>query len=309
MFLCTLGLYFSHVSVRWCNAKLHCVTYQYLLIYQLINKTISREKFFAVRVINIWNSLLFINAPTRFSRHSKPTLLNHICSNITKKEFIGKPCLFDISDHLPTCVILNSFSCNKKFKPKMKRCTGMKSFKAEEFIIDLNCQLQSYCNIHNQDTDVNEDVSRITEIFIKTLNSHAPLRPRSWRERKFNEKPWLTKEILKSIRTKNKLFKSCYKCSEANKIEFYKKYRNELTHVKSLAKNQYYNKLLTKNWSNPKKTWEVLAQIIEGRSKSRNKMPTSLKINGQICETDSDEFLNRMCEYFANVGSNLSKKK
>ena len=46
---------------------------------------------------------------------------------------------------------------------------------------------------------------------------------------------------------------------------------------------------------------------MEGRSKSHNKLPTSLKINGQICETDSDEFLNRMCEYFANVGSNLLK--
>ena len=66
--------------------------------------------------------------------------------------------------------------------------------------------------------------------------------------------------------------------------------------------------LLTENRFNPKKTWEVLGQIIEGRSKSRNKLLTSLKINGQICETDSDEFLNRMCEYFANVGSNLSKR-
>ena len=47
---------------------------------------------------------------------------------------------------------------------------------------------------------------------------------------------------------------------------------------------------------------------MEGRSKSRNKLPIFLKINGQICETDSDEFLNRMCEYFANVGSNLSKR-
>ena len=151
-------------------------------------------------------------------------------------------------------------------------------------------------------------MSRITETFIKTLNSHAPLRPLSRRERKLNEKSWITKGILKSIKTKNKLFKSCYKCSEANKIELYKKYRNKLTHVKSFAKSQYYNKLLTENLSNPKKTWEVLGQIIEGRSKSRNKLPTSLKINGQICETDSDEFLNQMCEYFANVGSNLSKR-
>ena len=98
----------------------------------------------------------------------------------------------------------------------------MKFFKGEEFIIDLNCQLQSYCKINNQDTDVNEDVSRITETFIKTLNSHAPLRPLSRRRRKLNEKPWITKGLLKSINTKNKLFKSCYKCSETNKIQLYK---------------------------------------------------------------------------------------
>ena len=108
-------------------------------------------------------------------------------------------------------------------------------------MIDLNCQLQSCRNINNQDMDVNEDVSRITEIFMKTLNSHASLMSMSRRERKLNEKPWITKCILKSIKTKNKLFKSCFKCSEVSKIEFYKKYRNKLTHIKFLAKSQYYN--------------------------------------------------------------------
>ena len=64
---------------------------------------------------------------------------------------------------------------------------------------------------------------------------------------------------------------------------------------------------MTENRSNPKKTWEILRQIIEGKNSSRYKLPTSLEINGQSYETDSDEFLNRMCEYFAKVGSNLSK--
>ena len=122
-----------------------------------------------------------------------------------------------------------------------------KTFKVENFIIDLNCQLHSCRNINNQDTDVNEDVSRITEIFMKTLINHAPLMSMSRRK---SEKPWITKGILKSIKTKNKLFKSCYKCSEVNKIEFYKKYRNKLRHVKFLAKSQYYNSLLTENRSN-----------------------------------------------------------
>ena len=157
--------------------------------------------------LNALCSKLLITAPTRFSRYSKPSLLDHIYSNITKTKIIAKPCLFHISDHLPTCIILNRFSVNKKFKSKMERC--MKFFKLEEFIMDLNRQFQNYCDISNQDADVNKDVSRITETFINTLNSHAPLKPMSRREKKLNKKPWMTKGILNSIRTKNKLFTSC----------------------------------------------------------------------------------------------------
>ena len=140
-----------------------------------------------INSLNALGSKLIINAPTRFSRHSKPSLLDHVYSNITQIDTIGKPCLFHISDHLPTCAIINSFGGNNKFKSKMLRC--MKTFEVEEFIVDLNCELQSCCNMNNQDTDVNEDVSRITETFMKTLNSHAPLTSMSRRERKLNEKP------------------------------------------------------------------------------------------------------------------------
>ena len=52
---------------------------------------------------------------------------------------------------------------------------------------------------------------------------------------------------------------------------------------------------------------EILRQITEGKNSSCNKLPTSLEINGQSCKTDSDKFLNQMCEYFAKLGSNLSK--
>ena len=51
----------------------------------------------------------------------------------------------------------------------------MKFFKLEEFIMNLNRQFHNYCDINNQDADVNKHESRITETFINTLNSHAPL--------------------------------------------------------------------------------------------------------------------------------------
>ena len=57
------------------------------------------------KIKNYLNSLncvgcrLLIEASTRFSTTSKPSLLDHIYSNITRKTLLSKPCLFDISDH------------------------------------------------------------------------------------------------------------------------------------------------------------------------------------------------------------------
>ena len=79
---------------------------------------------------------------------------------------------------------------------------------------------------------------------------------------------WITKVILKSIKTKNKLFKSSYKCSDPSKIKFYKKYCNKLTHIKYYGKRQYYNNLLNSNENNQKTTWAIINQIIDCKSKS-----------------------------------------
>ena len=93
------------------------------------------------KIKNYLNSLnsvgcrLLIEAPTRSSTISKPSLLDHIYSNITKKTLLSKSCLFDISDHLPVCLIIKNLNSNKKSEIKLKRC--MTSFVTEDFLIDL----------------------------------------------------------------------------------------------------------------------------------------------------------------------------
>ena len=72
-------------------------------------------------------------------------------------------------------------------------------------------------------------------------------------EKKLNKKLCVTIGMLKSIKTKNGLFKSGYNCVSPNKIEFYKKYRNKLTHIKFLVKRQYYYQVLQQNKNNLKK--------------------------------------------------------
>ena len=65
------------------------------------------------------------------------------------------------------------------------------------------------------------------------------------------------------------IVKSCYKCLDPKKIEFYKKYHNKLTHVKFLAKRQYYDQVLRQNKNNPKKTRSVNKEIVDHKKNSR----------------------------------------
>ena len=155
----------------------------------------------------------------------------------------------------------------------MKRCTTL--FVTKDFLINLGSTLENYLEI-NPNSSVNDDVSELTRIFMKTLDKHAPLKPMSRREIKLNAKLWITKGILISIKTRNRLFKSCYQCQDPVKIEHYKKYRNKLTHIKALAKQQHYDSLLRKNSNNPKKSWSVIREIIDNKSTSNINLPPAL---------------------------------
>ena len=56
---------------------------------------------------------------------------------------------------------------------------------------------------------------------------------------------------------------------DSNKIEFYKKYRNKVTHIKFLAKQQYYDQVLQQNKSNPKKMWSVIRKMVDYKKNSQ----------------------------------------
>ena len=69
-------------------------------------------------------------------------------------------------------------------------------------------------------------------ITVNTLiSSHAPLKKPNKKQKKFQQKPLITKEIQNAIQNKNRFFKEYIKCGDNNKNIFhqeYKKYRNSL---------------------------------------------------------------------------------
>jgi len=61
--------------------------------------------------------------------------------------------------------------------------------------------------------DVNSSLSTLLTSFEYVLNKHDPLKTLSKRQECIKSKPWLTKGLLRSIRTKNKLYTNLHKKS------------------------------------------------------------------------------------------------
>ena len=126
-------------------------------------------------------------------------------------------------------------------KPSYKR--SMKNFDIENFLVDLHKHVENI-NVSNPNTSVNSNATSLSSVFELALNKHAPLRPMSRREKRLSQKPWISKGILKSIKTKNKLFETHYSSNDPDKKLFYKQFLNKLTHIKSLTKRCYYENLI-----------------------------------------------------------------
>ena len=81
-------------------------------------------------------------------------------------------------------------------------------------------------------------------------------------------KPWLSKGLLKSIRTKNKLYRQ-YLTNQSSHYEIrYKNDKNKLNHSLTIAKRIYYEKIIDASKSNAKATWRVLNEIIKKKKKA-----------------------------------------
>ena len=150
-------------------------------------------------------------------------------------------------------------------------------------------------------------MTQFLEGFSKIVNQHAPFRPQTRKEIKLNAKPWLNNGILKSIQTKNVLFKKCYKKNDPVLIENYKKYSNKLTSIKRIAKQNYYTHMIQLNKNDLSKQWRLINQILEKNNKQKasttkliNEKNESLISNVGIC--------NNLNSYFINIGPKMASK-
>ena len=92
------------------------------------------------------------------------------------------------------------------------------------------------------------------------MNKHAPIKNLNKKQRKFLQKPWLTRGIQNSMQKKNRLFTIFVKFENRNtKTQHhneYKQFRNWLSTLIKESKQKYFNNYFKNNVKNINNTWK-----------------------------------------------------
>ena len=243
-----------------------------------------------------------INQPTRITAHAK-TLLDHIYVNSEQINVNGGIARLELADHLPT------FALIPKTKDKIPKTSpnffkrDMKCFQLDLFLDDLNLKLNK---TSFEDFSVDESFENFLNIFADIVNTHAPLRKCTRKEKKLKVKPWLNKTLLKSIKKKNNMFKDLHKNFNQQSFHKYKAYRNALNRTIQGAKQMYYNKYFSSNKNNPAKIWDAIHELADLKPKKNITINRLMKENGDFVEEPKDvaQLLNK---YFVDIGKNMAK--
>lgn len=249
-----------------------------------------------------------VNAATRFSSNFlTSSLLDHVYTNIALDKVITNIILYDISDHLPCIVFIKNMSPRSNNKVNYMK-QDFKHFDESSFLTDLDSNLSPFSKLINTTLDPNNLWNNFEQIFNDTVYSHAPIRKVTRKERKFNNKPWLTKGIIKSINTKNMMFKLAVSNKSQKFSSIFKKYRNLLTRVQNLSKKLFYKRSIQNSTGNSKKLWSVINNIISHKLPKSNHIGKVEDCDGDII-TDPITISNTMNDNFIAIADNLLKNR
>ena len=259
-----------------------------------------------VDILSSYSLLPHINLPTRITQHSK-TLIDNIFSNLNSDFFSGN-ILAGISDHLPQFLLIDKFS-KYSFVPNYQY-RNWKKLNQEIFLKDFK-DIQWNKILEFDKNDVNLSFTLLFETLDKLIEKHAPLQTLSRGSKQRTNKPWITKGIIKSMYTRNKLFQSyqreknpILKCELLTK---YKSYRNLITILCKQSKDQYYKSYFATNLHNSKSIWKGINSIL-GRSKNnKNSSVKSLLVDNSVC-SDPQIIANTFNNFFSKVADNVRRK-
>jgi len=194
--------------------------------------------------------------------------------------------------------------------PKKKTTSyrrNFKNFKINEFVEEL--YKIDLINITANGTNINESF----DIFFNTIEglliTMAPRRKQTKNEKRLEQRPWITKGLLKSMQIRDSLYKELSNGNPETKKNIsirHKYYRNLIVTLLRRSKENYYKNYFDKNKNNVKKTWDGIRNILAVSKKNTINID-QLNCKNRQLSSNSDK-ANALNDFFTNIGPLIEKK-
>lgn len=230
-------------------------------------------------------------AYTRHSQDSENSILDHVITNIQTKQIKLKIIKAGLSDHNAIRINMNNKTSNTK-DYKILNIT-----RRDESGIKRNLE-----ELENKNIKDFEQLSKAIKDIIDKNEQTIKIRRRE-------ECPWITKEVIKEIRKRNKLY-SKHRKNINNQIlhERYKEQKKQTTDFLKQSKIKYFKTMFQKHCLDYSKTWKLINQELGNKNKTRNQI-TEIKSTDGIKITNQTDIVNEINNYFASVGKILAEEQ
>ena len=175
-------------------------------------------------------------------------VIDNIFSNNLQDDIISGNVLLTLSDHFSQIISVSREQINFKKINVFRR--DYSKYSSESFRDDVSIQNWNYS--HN---NVNDSFKDFFTKLDATVDRHAPLKKLTPREIKMENKPWLSAEIIKLIKLRNKVFaRKKRQPNNENCKRLYSLLRNRINRKLKKSKKQHYIEYFNEHVNNIKKT-------------------------------------------------------
>ena len=244
-----------------------------------------------------------ITMPTRTTETSS-SLIDHIYTNIDKSRCIAGTLATDISDHYSNFIIAK-VSHESNF-PKYITYRLMN----EHHIENLNNELARYDwkEIY-EESDVNKAYELFQKKFSALVDEHLPIKVVKFSKFKHKGQPWITNGILKSLKTKEKLYIKMIKSKGSDgysrNLDKYKEYNSIYNRCLKNAKAIHWDSIFQQSKNDVKRTWKNINMFLNKRHNNQT-LPKSF-YQGNNKYTSNADIATGLNEYFTMIGPSLAQ--
>ena len=182
-----------------------------------------------------------ISLPTRVNDRSA-SIIDHIVTNDHLHSISRGNIKCDLTDHYPIFCIVTNLSVKKTIQPICQQ--NFSKFNQNDFCEHLH---NKFCLLFQDKTEINAEnfnviFSRFLCIINRAINIFASLEKLSRSQRRLKMKPWITRGIFKSMKTKQKLCLTHFIHGNSTEKQIFKRYANQLNRIKVASKKEILSK-------------------------------------------------------------------